>query len=84
MAAPLNKRQTQHQIDGIQTSKLIKRVQAHALGELDMANTELKAAEMLLSRTLPVLQRQEIQADVTGLTVNLISQSGNKPTDDHS
>ena len=47
-----------------------------------MTNSQLKAADMLLSRTLPILQRQEIQADVAGLTINLVSQVGNKPADD--
>ena len=81
MAARLNTRQHDSCIDKIKTTLLIKAVQNHALEGTEYSSTQLKAAEMLLNRTLPVLQRQEILADVEGLTINLVSQLGN---DKHS
>lgn len=36
----------------IQTSMLLNRVNSHALGEVDMTNTQLDAAKFLLNKTV--------------------------------
>jgi hypothetical protein len=39
----------------IQTSQLINRLENHALGELDLSATQIKAIEVLIRKTLPDL-----------------------------
>ena len=54
----------------IQTSQLVNRLQANALGELpeDLTTSRLRSIEILLSKTLPSLQSTEISGEVkTGL-----------------
>ncbi len=49
---------TLHQDDvraKIQTSQLINRLEKHALGELDLSATQIKAIEVLIRKTLPDL-----------------------------
>lgn len=44
----------------IQTSMLINRLQDQALGKLDMSQTQIKAAEILLARVAPTLTATEL------------------------
>lgn len=44
----------------IQAAALVKRLQAHVLGELDMSPTQVRAAEVLLNKVLPNLQAAEL------------------------
>lgn len=56
MAARLR---TTHQDDvraKIKTSQLINRLEDHALGDLDLTATQIKAIEVLIRKTLPDLQ----------------------------
>jgi hypothetical protein len=39
----------------IQTSQLINRLESHALGNLDLSPTQIKAIEVLIRKTLPDL-----------------------------
>jgi hypothetical protein len=39
----------------IKTSQLINRLENHALGELDLSATQIKAIEVLIRKTLPDL-----------------------------
>lgn len=39
----------------IQTSQLVNRLTDHALGKVEMSSTQVRAAEVLLSKTLPAL-----------------------------
>ena len=39
---------------------LINRLQGHAFGEIEMTQTQLKAAEILLRKVAPDLARQEV------------------------
>ena len=48
--------QSQQVRDGIKVDKLLERLERHALGEDDMSATELRAAEILLKKSLPDLQ----------------------------
>jgi len=41
----------------IQASVLIQRLQGHALGELEMTPSQIKAAEALLDRSVPKLSQ---------------------------
>lgn len=40
----------------IQTTQLIKRLTAHALGEIELSSQQVRAIEILLKKTLPDLQ----------------------------
>jgi hypothetical protein len=44
----------------IQTSQIINRLQAHVSGEVDMTSTQVRAAEILLKKTLPDLAAIEL------------------------
>lgn len=65
MAARLTKRLADQTRDSIKTSMLIKRVYGHAIGEVEMSPTQLRAAEILLKKTLPDLQSIDHTGDVT-------------------
>lgn len=45
----------------IQTSQLINRLQNHALGELEMEPSQIKAAEVLIRKTLPDLMAMKAE-----------------------
>lgn len=49
----------------IQTSQLVKRLEDHALGLLDLTTTQIKAIEVLIRKTLPDLQSVEHSGGVT-------------------
>ena len=56
MAAPLNKRCAENTRTHIKTVKLAKRLQKHALGQLELSTSQIRAAEILLKKTLPDMQ----------------------------
>lgn len=49
----------------IKTSQLINRLYGHAVGEIEMTPTQVRAAEVLLKKTLPDLTAAEITQDTT-------------------
>jgi len=55
MAARLNPSHDLRTREKIKISQLINRLQAHANGEVDMSPTQVRAAEVLLKKTLPDL-----------------------------
>ena len=56
MATRLNKRQTEQSIAAIRTTQLLKRLQNHANGEIEMSPTQVQACKILLQKTLPDLK----------------------------
>lgn len=44
----------------IQVSQLVNRLTKHALGEVEMSSTQVRAIEILLKKTLPDLQSTEL------------------------
>lgn len=48
----------------IQGSQLVNRLTQHVLGEVELSSTQLKAAEILLSKCLPNLSSVEVDASV--------------------
>lgn len=48
----------------IQTSQLINRLNNHALGELELTQSQIRAIEILLKKSLPDLQSIEHKGDV--------------------
>lgn len=65
----------------IQASQLINRLQSHAFGEVEMTPTQLKAAEILLKKSIPDLSTVTHQGDDDGgpvrhnITVEFVSGS---------
>ena len=65
---PLTRRQTERHRSSIQTSALLTRLKKHAMGTLmspkgepvDMSSTQIRAAEILLSKALPNLTATEV------------------------
>lgn len=50
----------------IQAAHIINRLTGHVMGELDLTASQVKAAEILLKKTLPDLQSTSIEMDVQG------------------
>lgn len=62
MAARLNPQHDQKTREKIQTSQLVNRLMSHANGEVDMTPTQIRAAEILLNKTLPNLSAVDMNA----------------------
>jgi hypothetical protein len=63
MAARLNPRHQEMVRDKIQASQLINRLENHALGEAELSQTQIKAIEILLKKTLPDLSNVQLTGD---------------------
>jgi hypothetical protein len=55
----------------IQASQLINRLTAHACGELELSNTQVRAIEVLLRKTLPDLSDVRMEVDAQPITFQL-------------
>ncbi len=60
MAARKDSRLKKQHREAIQTSMLIKRLSDHALGNVEMTATQVRAAEALIRKTLPDLKATEL------------------------
>ena len=71
----------------IQATQLINRLQNHALGKNDMSATQIRAAEIVLKKTLPDLTAAENKTEVTHryvADVPAVSESVEKWQQQHS
>jgi hypothetical protein len=66
MAARLRKTHQDEVRSKIQTSQLINRLQNHALGEIELEQTQIKAIEVLIRKTLPDLSSVQLSGDPDG------------------
>lgn len=64
MAARLNTRQIEKTASAIQTTKLVKKLQRHALEGEPLERSQIDAIRILLNKTLPDQKAMEIQAEV--------------------
>ena len=64
MAAKLTKRQATTAVSAIQTSMLIKALGDHVANKRDMLPTQIKAAEILLRKTVPDLKQVDLQGNL--------------------
>lgn len=55
----------------IQAAQLINRLTAHANGELELSNTQVRAIEVLLRKTLPDLSDVRMEVDAQPITFQL-------------
>ena len=58
--------------DGIRVSMLMGRLYGHALGEVDMSGSQIKAAQVVLAKLVPDLNRVEHVGDGGGPVLNEI------------
>lgn len=63
MPARLNPRHSDMVRQKIQASVLIDRLSKHATGKLEMTRSQIKAAEILLDRTVPKLSQIQHSGD---------------------
>ena len=64
--------------ENIRTGHILNQLQKHIDGELDLTPTKVKAAEILLKKTIPDVQ--QITIDVSGgLTVEVLQVASHKP-----
>ena len=59
-----NVSQTQRTRDKIKSTYLVKALMDHALNNSEMSQTQIAAAKILLSKTVPDIKQQEIQQNV--------------------
>lgn len=71
MATRLNKRQAESTVEKIRTTQLIKRLQDHTLGVIELTTSQIRAAEILLNKTLPNLKATELSGEVTNINYDL-------------
>lgn len=58
--------------DGIRVSMLMGRLYGHALGEVDMSGSQIKAAQVVLAKLVPDLNRAEHVGEGGGPVLNEI------------
>ncbi len=58
--------------DGIRVSMLMGRLYGHALGEVDMSRSQIKAAQVVLAKLVPDLNRAEHVGEGGGPVLNEI------------
>ncbi len=63
MAARLDPAHDERTRAKIQTSQLINRLISHVNGEVELSTTQVRAAEILLKKTLPDLSSVEVGSD---------------------
>jgi hypothetical protein len=77
---------TTHQEDvraKIKTSQLINRLEDHALGNLELSATQIKAIEVLIRKTLPDLAALQLSGDEDNpLVIQKIERTYHKPQAD--
>lgn len=66
MAARLRPRHQDEVRAKIQASQLINRLSGHAFGEIEMTPSQIKAAEILLRKSVPDLQSVEMTGEDGG------------------
>ena len=80
MAERLNKRQADSARNLIQTQRIVQELDRVVMGDREMSSQQIRAAEILLNKSLPNLQSTELDMGGEGLTVNMVYR-GNKPAD---
>lgn len=63
MAARLNPQHDERTRLKIKTSQLVNRLQDHANGKVEMAPTQVRAAEVLLKKTIPDLAAMQLSGN---------------------
>ena len=75
MAARLNKMHSEQVRAKIQASVLIHRLHAHVMGELELSNSQITAAQALLDRSVPKLAQIQHVGDEEGGPIRILATS---------
>ena len=71
-----NKQWTPNRVrERIRVGVIVNRLQKHALGEVEMTPTQIRAAEVLLKKAIPDLSAVEHSGEITNRTVKELSES---------
>ena len=74
MAARLNPAHDARTREKIQTSQLLNRLQDHVFGKVELTPTQVRAAEVLIRKTLPDLTTTTLQGPGGGdIQLNVVS-----------
>jgi hypothetical protein len=74
MAARLTTRQATKTRDAIQTGLLVNRLQDHAVGNIEMTTSQIRAAQILLNKTIPDLKAIEHSGDAENPVITKIEK----------
>jgi len=72
---PLTRRQQDKHRESIETAKLVRRLKDHSLGLIEMSPSQVRAAEILLNKSLPNLSATEIDATVSDERVETMTDA---------
>jgi hypothetical protein len=75
MAARLNPRHVEMVRQKIQASVIIDRLHKHLKGDLEMSSTQIRAAEILLDRSVPKIQTVQGPNDDGSHTLKVLHES---------
>ena len=81
MAERLNKRQAESARSLIQTQRIIQELHKYLDGGREMESGQIRAAEILLSKSLPSLQAQQVDMHADGELTVVIRTNGNNPSE---
>jgi hypothetical protein len=62
----------------IQTTQLVKRLQEHGLGRIELSAGQIKSIEILLKKTLPDLSSVQMAHDVSDKMAEFLADVSNK------
>jgi len=81
MAARINRKHSEDIRKKIQSSVILNRLQKHFNGELELTRTQLKAAEIMLDRSVPKLSQIQHTGDDGGpLTIQVVRFDNSQAT----
>jgi len=81
MAARINKLHQNDIRSKIQASQLVNRLTDHALGTIELSNTQVRSIEILLKKTIPDLSSIEHKGDADNPIMHTIEFSIVDPKD---
>lgn len=84
MAARKNLTHDERTRKKIQKSQLVNRLIGHALGEIEMTSTQIRAAEILLNKTMPNLQATELTKKTKAKKVSATPLTEDEWTERHN
>lgn len=74
MAARLNPRHQQFVRDKIKARRIVEELQKHIDGEREMSSTQIRAAQILLDKSVPSLQAMELTGENGTSLIGLLVQ----------
>lgn len=76
-----SKAKSLHHRDKIRASQILQRLDKHAMGEVDMTQTQIRAAEIALKKVVPDLQAITHRGDEDNPVVQKVTYEWLKPSE---